>query len=102
VKKLTSNAYILMYIKDIYVHAYISLNRHIRTYAYIYAYILYIYIFVRPNNLSLVFCHLSLYISVLLLGDLLLFLKKHSATLRQKALLYKSSRKHTICMHWKF
>ena len=47
----------------------------------------------RPNNLSLVCLYLSLYISFLIL-----FFLKH----RQKALLYKSSRKHTFCMCWKF
>ena len=42
----------------------------------------------RPNNLSPVCLYLSLYISFFLFG--------------QKALLYKSSRKHAICMCWKF
>ena len=50
----------------------------------------------RPNNLSLVCLYMSLYIFFLLFGHFFW------DTLRQKALLYKSSRKHTICMRWKF
>ena len=41
--------------------------------------------------------YLSLYISFLLFGHFFFF-----DTRRQKAVLYKSSRKHTICMRWKF
>jgi hypothetical protein len=52
---------------------------------------------VRPNKLSLVCLYLSLYISFLLFALFFLF-----DTQRQKALLYKSNRKHTICMRWKF
>ena len=58
--------------------------------------VLFCYREVRPNNLSLVCLYLSLYISFLLFGHFFF------DTLTQKALLYKSSRKHTICMRWKF
>jgi hypothetical protein len=45
----------------------------------------------RTNNLSLVCLYLSLYISFLLFGHFF-------DTQRQKALQYKSSRKHIICI----
>ena len=54
--------------------------------------------FTRPNNMSLLCLYLSLYISFLLFGHLFVFFD----TQRQKALLYKSSTEHTICMRCKF
>ena len=57
-----------------------------------------VYFKARPNDLSLVCLYLSLYISFLLFGHFFFYFY----TLRQKVLLYKSIRKHTICMHWKF
>lgn len=57
----------------------------------------------RPNNLSLVGLYLSLCISFLSFGHPPYFLFFYFfLTQRQKAPLYKSSRKHTTCMRWKF
>ena len=55
-----------------------------------------------PNKLDRIICLLCVYICHYIFPFLLFGRLFFSATLRQKALLYQSSRNHIICMDWKF
>ena len=59
---------------------------------------------ISPSSIDWIICLLCVYICHYIFSFYYLdiFVVVFLDTLRQKALLYKSSRKYTICMHWKF